>query len=83
VNDPEVVNGNLSFGITTDEKGAFWSFVIDQGQGLKASFPWYSIINLYGGADSQVNIPLSNPSAYLDRDALWVFQVSPHSYMFV
>lgn len=171
VNDPEIVNGNLSFGITTDEKGtfeikgwciecnetifgtttlpallkgfptpesitiqplgwlaslgvlaggpllvpatgpvgtgqndtfyakslvtktaqplaaeewnAFWSFVIDQGQGAKAPSPWFSIINLYGGAGSQINVPLSNSSAYPDRDALWVFQVSLHSCIFL
>jgi hypothetical protein len=51
----------------------FWTFVT--GPGRSAPNPWYSIINLYGGAGSQINVPPANASAYSDRDALWVFQV--------
>jgi hypothetical protein len=52
---------------------SFWGYVINQGR----SFPgWFSIINLYGGRDSQINIQPLAPSSYSDRDALWVFQVS-------
>jgi hypothetical protein len=69
--------------LAAEEWNAFWSFVIEQGQGAKAPSPWFSIINLYGGAGSQINVPLSNSSAYPDRDALWVFQVSLHSYTFL
>jgi FAD binding domain len=51
---------------------SFWGYVINKGQ----SFPsWFSIINLYGGRDSQINVQPLAPSSYADRDALWVFQV--------
>ena len=36
--------------------------------------PWFSIINLYGGPDSQINIRDTSFSAYSDRSALWVIQ---------
>lgn len=36
--------------------------------------PWFSIINLYGGPDSQINVHPSSGSAYSDRSALWVIQ---------
>lgn len=36
--------------------------------------PWFSIINLYGGPDSQINIRDNSFSAYSDRSALWVIQ---------
>jgi hypothetical protein len=49
---------------------SFWSYIIaNQGKG-----PFFSIINLYGGPNSQINVPTSNSSAYSDREALWVFQ---------
>lgn len=35
---------------------------------------WFSIINLYGGPDSQINAIPSTSSAYSDRSNLWVFQ---------
>ncbi|TAQ88941.1 hypothetical protein B7494_g2713 [Chlorociboria aeruginascens] len=56
--------------LTEDAIRAFWTYIKEhQGQG-----PFYSIINLYGGPDSQINVPASSSSAYSDRDALWVFQ---------
>jgi hypothetical protein len=35
---------------------------------------WWSIINLYGGPDSQINARAASSSAYSGRDSLWVFQ---------
>ena len=35
---------------------------------------WFSIIDLYGGPDSQINVPSASSSAYSDRSSLWVFQ---------
>ena len=56
--------------LTTDAIRSFWSYVIaNQGKG-----PFFSIINLYGGPNSQINVPSPNSSAYSDRGALWVFQ---------
>jgi hypothetical protein len=49
---------------------SFFSYVIANTG--KSSF--YSIINLYGGPNSQINAPSVSSSAYSDRDALWVFQ---------
>ncbi|KAL9059101.1 MAG: hypothetical protein Q9206_001624 [Seirophora lacunosa] len=42
--------------------------------GVNAPNPWFSIINLYGGPDSQINAKPSTSSAYSDRSALWVIQ---------
>ncbi|MCJ1245196.1 hypothetical protein MMC30_002397 [Trapelia coarctata] len=36
--------------------------------------PWFSIINIYGGPDSQINTKDASFAAYSDRSALWVFQ---------
>ena len=35
---------------------------------------WYTIINLYGGPDSQINAVASDSAAYSGRSALWVIQ---------
>lgn len=62
--------------LTTDAIRSFWSYILaNQGKG-----PFFSIINLYGGPTSQINVPLSNSSAYSDRDALWVFQNYGYTY---
>jgi hypothetical protein len=58
--------------LTEDQLTSFWSYVINQGS--NAPSPWFSIINLYGGPGSQINVPSPNSSAYSDRDALWVLQ---------
>lgn len=56
--------------LTTKAIRSFWSYILaNQGKG-----PFFSIINLYGGPTSQINVPSPNSSAYSDRDALWVFQ---------
>lgn len=49
---------------------AYFSEVLKyQGRG-----PFFSIVNLYGGPGSAINIPAADSSAYSDRDSLWVFQ---------
>jgi hypothetical protein len=58
--------------VTLAAAKSFWSYVID-GRGQNE--PWFSIINLYGGADSQINAPASDFSAYSGRDSLWAIQV--------
>jgi hypothetical protein len=56
--------------LSRDSIKSFWTYIINnQGQG-----PFYSIINLYGGPGSQINVPSPDSSAYSDRNALWVFQ---------
>ncbi|KAL8640633.1 MAG: hypothetical protein Q9228_002472 [Teloschistes exilis] len=52
---------------------SYFDYIIKNG--VNAANPWYSIINLYGGPDSQINNkPASFSSAYSDRTALWVLQ---------
>ena len=43
-------------------------------QNLNNGMAWFSIINLYGGADSQVNAVPASSAAYADRSSLWVIQ---------
>ena len=61
--------------LTQGELTSFWSYALNEGR--NAPSPWFSIINLYGGAGSQINVQSPDSSAYSDRDALWVFQVPP------
>ncbi|KAL9604123.1 MAG: hypothetical protein Q9219_000711 [cf. Caloplaca sp. 3 TL-2023] len=51
---------------------AYFDYMIKNG--VNAANPWFSIINLYGGPDSQINAKASSFSAYSDRSALWVIQ---------
>jgi hypothetical protein len=56
--------------LTTAAIRSFWSYIIaNQGRG-----PFFSIINLYGAPNSQINVPSPDSSSYSDREALWVFQ---------
>lgn len=41
---------------------------------VSSTQPWFSIVNLYGGPGSQINIHPSSSSAYSDRNSLWVIQ---------
>ena len=58
--------------LTTDALNSYFSYVIENG--VNPPSPWFSIINLYGGPDSQINVPSPSSSAYSDRSALWVLQ---------
>lgn len=58
--------------LTTAALTSYFSYIIENG--TNAPSPWYSIINLYGGPDSQINVPSPSSSAYSDRSALWVLQ---------
>lgn len=61
--------------LTTDALKSYFSYVIQEG--VNPPTPWYSIINLYGGPDSQINSADKkdpNYAGYSDRNALWVFQ---------
>jgi len=51
----------------------YWTFIKEKG--MDPPSPWYSIIDLYGGAGSQINVPSSDSSAFVRRDVLWVIQV--------
>ncbi|KAB8304310.1 hypothetical protein EYC80_003720 [Monilinia laxa] len=58
--------------LTSTQLASFFNFILNEGK--NAPSPWYTIINLYGGPGSQINVPSSDSSAYSDRGALWVFQ---------
>ena len=58
--------------LTTDALNSYFNYIVSSG--VNAANPWFSIINLYGGADSQINVPSPSSSAYSDRTALWVAQ---------
>ena len=58
--------------LTSAALTSYFTYIIQNGVG--APNPWFSIINLYGGPDSQINVPSSSESAYSDRSALWVVQ---------
>ncbi|KAI9797811.1 MAG: hypothetical protein M1833_005314 [Piccolia ochrophora] len=49
-------------------------FTYADNEGSRSPSPWFSIINLYGGPDSQINAVPASASAYDDRTSLWVFQ---------
>lgn len=59
--------------LTSAALTSFFDYIITQGR--SAADPWFSIINLYGGKDGQINSKDVGSSAYSDRDSLWVFQV--------
>ena len=58
--------------LTTAALTSYFDYIIQYG--VNAPNPWYSIINLYGGPDSQINGPAPSSSAYSARTALWVLQ---------
>lgn len=53
---------------------SFFDYIIKNRDKVKAPQEWFSIISLYGGPDSQINVPSASSSAYSDRSSLWVFQ---------
>jgi Berberine and berberine like/FAD binding domain/Chitin recognition protein len=59
--------------LTAGALKSFFNYVITKGRASPIS--WFTIINLYGGIDSQINSIPATASAYSDRDALWVFQI--------
>jgi hypothetical protein len=52
--------------------GAYFDYL--KNEGVNPPHPWFSIINLYGGPDSQINNKDTKFAAYKDRDSLWVIQ---------
>lgn len=58
--------------LTAAALNSFFDYIIKNG--VNSPNPWFSIINLYGGPDSQINIRDNTFSAYSDRSALWVIQ---------
>ena len=55
---------------------SYFQYMISNGVNnmLGSGNSWFSIMNLYGGPDSQINAVPADSSAYADRSALWVMQ---------
>jgi hypothetical protein len=49
---------------------SWWQYIISN----RSQGPFFTIISLYGGSSSAINIPTSSSSAYSDRDSLWTIQ---------
>ena len=58
--------------LTQQAVQSFFNYALSNGR--SGQFGWYSIIDLYGGADSQVNAHSPDESAYSHRSSLWVLQ---------
>ena len=62
--------------LTVQSMTSYFQYMISHG--LPATIgqgnSWFSIMNLYGGPDSQINAVDPSSSAYSDRSALWVIQ---------
>lgn len=65
------VSTNVSFAEEPIRK--FFEYAYSAGRGLNAPISWFSIINLYGGPDSQIGAEGKNGSwaAYSGFDDLW------------
>lgn len=51
----------------------YFTYLVNEGANPNTG-GWFSICNLYGGPDSQINTKTVDFAAYSDRNALWVFQ---------
>ena len=62
--------------LTLQSMTSYFQYMISHGlpSTLGQGNSWFSIMNLYGGPDSQINVPSPDSSAYSDRSALWVIQ---------
>ena len=57
--------------LTTAALNNYFNYIISSSANAGS---WFSIVNLYGGPDSQIDVPSPSSSAYSDRSALWVIQ---------
>jgi hypothetical protein len=57
--------------LTEEAVRSFWEYIISNTN--NGSPPFFSIINLYGAPNSQINVTSPSESAYSDRESLWVF----------
>ena len=52
----------------------YFKYIIQNGVNNPSNGLWFSIVNLYGGPDSQISAVPASSSAYSSRSALWVVQ---------
>ncbi|KAI1370985.1 putative glucooligosaccharide oxidase [Hypoxylon crocopeplum] len=60
-------------GLTNEALTGFFTYLLNEGK--QAPVPYFILIDLYGGADSQINNKDLDFSAFAHRDALWVAQL--------
>ncbi|KAI0836182.1 putative glucooligosaccharide oxidase [Hypoxylon sp. FL0890] len=60
-------------GFTEEALTSFFTYLLDQG--ARAPVSYFILIDLYGGADSQISNKDLDFSAFAHRDALWVAQL--------
>ncbi|RDA88387.1 hypothetical protein CP532_5535 [Ophiocordyceps camponoti-leonardi (nom. inval.)] len=60
--------------LTEEAFSAYVSYAREKGAQVEKSSSWYSIGNLYGGPDSQIDIHNKSWSSYGSRGSLWVLQ---------
>ena len=60
--------------LTPEQMTAYFTYINANGVNNATTGSWFSIINLYGGPDSQINAVPSSSAAYSDRSAMWVVQ---------
>ena len=67
---------NASDPLSVSTMTNYFQYIIDNGVNNKLGNgnSWFTIMNLYGGPDSQINAVPADSSAYSDRSALWVVQ---------
>ncbi|KAI6327834.1 hypothetical protein MCOR34_000336 [Pyricularia oryzae] len=58
--------------ITSEAMNSYFQTIKDKSAAAGSS--WFSIFNLYGGPDSQINSVSAASSSYSDRTSLWVIQ---------
>ncbi|KAI1804654.1 putative glucooligosaccharide oxidase [Daldinia bambusicola] len=60
-------------GFTNEQLTDFFTYLFDQGS--RAPISYFILFDLYGGADSQINVKDHEFSAFVHRDTLWVTQL--------
>jgi hypothetical protein len=60
--------------LTADTYTTWGQYILDT-QHLAAPLSWFLQIELYGGANSQINVPASNDTAFPFRDCLFTIQL--------
>lgn len=61
-------------GFSTAALRSYLTFIANQGANPPASVSWFAIVNLDGGADSQINARGADFSAYGHRNLMWTVQ---------
>lgn len=64
--------------LTDEAMTEYFAYAANEGSQISSAGKWFSIFNLYGGPDSQINVHDAEWSSYKDRNSLWVAQNYGH-----